>query len=483
MRIVTDTAGTSYNAAAGTAVLVGVNSTAASVNTAIANIANGTLTGLVPGAGLITNLAAANTAVDAYAKQVAVSNPTFDNTAGVKDGSVTSVEATAALATATTARFDTTKGGVSANTTVTLTANVTNAVDAAAVSKALVVAATGGLTAITAYDNAATALNTLQGTVATQDAAAVAKASAEAGLTAAFASTGATVSLLTLGTVGGLKDAAVPPAPKAFADAAAVTAFLADPTTNVLLRAAVVTELNKVTTYGPAVVAAGDKALAIAKAGTVLDNAKTALELVDTDSVTAGVQKTDYVAKAQAVTDTNELLTKAKAADVKVAEAKVVVDQYTILNKSAADATKAIGDFALANATKVNLTAITGVAVANPALTADAAKSDVFYFSTKVNTANDVAINSFGAGDSIVLGSGYTQGTTLATGNSSALEFFLVKGATGTQVVIENAAYGNASTTVAADGTVSASPDATVINLVGVTADHLSVANGVVSYV
>ena len=62
---------------------------------------------------------------------------------------------------------------------------------------------------------------------------------------------------------------------------------------------------------------------------------------------------------------------------------------------------------------------------------------------------------------------------------------FFVKGSTGTQVVIETEAFGSAvgNTVNATTGDITASTNATVINLVGVTADHLSYANGVVSYV
>jgi len=125
---------------------------------------------------------------------------------------------------------------------------------------------------------------------------------------------------------------------------------------------------------------------------------------------------------------------------------------------------------------------------ANGDILVTSAKSDVFYFGSKLDATKDLSIgtstSTFGAGDSIVLGSGYTfNAGALSTGNANALEVFLIKGATGTQVVIETEAYGNSNTTVGTDGTVLASPSATVINLVGVTADHLSVANGVVSYV
>ncbi|EPJ75782.1 hypothetical protein CFII64_28224 [Pseudomonas sp. CFII64] len=463
----TDTVGTSYNASAATSVLVGVNSTAASVNTAITAITSGSLPGLTPGVNLIAAVSTAATAIDTYAKQIAASNPTFDT---VKDGSVTSAEATAAFNAATTLRADAANGG--AATTATLQANVTNATNAATASKAIVSALAGGTAAVTAYDSALAAQKVTLGTPAEQTAAASAKAAADVGLAAAVSAAGATVTLTTLGTAGGTT----------FADTAALYTYLTDPATNAVQRAAVVTELNKVTTYGASFNAAADKGLAVAKANALVTTTKATLEGIDTDAGTVGVQATDYATKAAAAVTAADTLVKAQAADVAVATAKTVVDQYTILNKASADATAAITAFNT-NAANVGKVAITGLTGATEGTVA----KDVFYFPTKIVGANDFAIGTttaFGAGDAIVLGSGYTFNSgALTTGNNSALEVFFVKGASGTQVVIETNAVGSATTVTGTDGNVTSSADTAVINLVGVTADHLSFNNGVVSYV
>ena len=466
----TDTVGTSYNATAAAAVLVGVNSTAASVNTAITAITSGSLPGLTPGVNLIAAVSTAATAIDAFAKAVAVSNPTFDNTGGVKDGSVTSVEATAALTAATDARALPANGG--AATTVTLSANVTNATNEANASKTLVSAATGGAAAVAAYDAALAAQKTTLGTAADQAATAAAKAGAQAAFGSAFAAQ----TVVTVATLDSKTAAAGD-----ITDAASLYNILVS-STNAVERAALVTEVNKLGATGVALVAAADKDVAAAKAAALVASTKTTLELIDTDSATVGVQATDYATKAAAVATASDLLVKAQAADVAVAAAKTVTDQYVILNKAAADATAAITAFNT-NAANVGKVAITGLTGA----TEGTAAKDVFYFPTKIVGANDFAIGTttaFAAGDAIVLGSGYTFNSgALTTGNNSALEVFFVKGASGTQVVIETNAVGSATTVTGADGTVTSSSDTAVINLVGVTADHLSFNNGVVSYV
>ena len=214
-----------------------------------------------------------------------------------------------------------------------------------------------------------------------------------------------------------------------------------------------------------------------------------------TDS-TAGSDKAQiYVDALAAKTAADALVVKAQAADADVASAKALNDSYVAVTAAATAAGKAVTDFTADGVSvhTLEITAMTGVvtdtvtSATGVAFTGSAAK-DVFYFAdnSKVVGASDAAINSFGAGDSIVLGSGYTFNSgALTTGNNNALEFFLVKGATGTQVVIETANAGSsaeAGTVVDASG-VTLSPNAAVINLVGVTADHLSVANGVISYV
>ena len=243
------------------------------------------------------------------------------------------------------------------------------------------------------------------------------------------------------------------------------------------IKAALIVELQKLPTFGQAAIDAVSKEAAIIAAN----------DAVDTASTAPGFGTTGYVAAAKADAIAADLVVKATAADTAVAAAKVVVDKFAALDTKATLATTELNTFKAANTDKVLITDLTGHGAA-AVNTATVAKSDVFYF-TKVATTDDFTIGgttaaTFGAGDAIVLGSAYTANAgALTTGNASALEVFFVKGSTGTQVVIETNAVGSATTVVDANGNVTASPDAAVINLVGVTADHLSFANGVVSYV
>ncbi len=459
---------TNFDKAAAASVIANVDSTPASVTAAINTISSGSLPGLTPGANLLDAVAKASAAIDAYAKSVAVSNSALD---GNKDGSVTSAEATAALNAANTARALPANGGT--DSTATLQAAVTNATNEANVSKAVVSALTGGAAAVAAYDAALAAQKATLGTTAEQTAAAVAKASAQAAFGTAFAAQ-TTVTVATLdaktGAAGDITDAAT-------LYNALVTS------TNAVERAALVAEVNKVGATGVALVAAADKDVAVNKAAAQVASTKATLEAIDIDSATPAVQATDYAAKAAAVATATDTLAKAQAADVAIAAAKAVVDQYTVLNKAATDAAAAITAFN-SNAANINKVAITALDVAGNEGTV---AKDVFYFPAKIAGNTDVtlgATTAFGTGDAIVVGSGYTfNAGALSTGNNNALEVFFVKGVNGTQVVIESNAVGSATAVVGADGTLTTHNDVAVINLVGVTADHLSFNNGVISYV
>lgn len=488
----TDTVGTSYSPVAGAAVLVGVNSTSTSVTTAIGNINNGTLAGLVPGAGLINAVAVANADKAAFATSTAATNPTYDGivTGTTKDGSVSAAEAAQAAVVAGNAR-----GTASGDTTIKVSADLAAATTAAANAKTLA-NASGSSAAVANYDAAVAAQKALVGTTASTGsltAAQAAKAAAVITETAAVAAADAALTANAGGTVGTVVNYA-----SLVAKAVAVTgstditvagdintalklqqyldtaptgaAASATLTANTAAKAAVIAELAKLPTYGQPAVDALNKVTAF----TVADKA-----VVDTAALI-----TSYSAPAANAATLTDTLAKVTVADAAVAAAKVVVDKYVALDSSIAVAKASLATFAAANSDKITITDISGVAVTTQAT----AKSDVFYFgNTKAVATNDFAIGgttNFAAGDSIVLGSAYTFNSgALTTGNANTLEFFLVKGANGTQVVIETEAYGNSNTTVGADGTVAASPNATVINLVGITADHLSVANGVISYV
>jgi hypothetical protein len=461
-----------YNTSAGTSVLVGVNGTPASVTAAITSITSGTLGGLVPGVALINAIATANAAVDTYAKAAAVTNPTFDTS---KDGAVSSAEATAALGLANTAR---TAAGAA---TSTVTNDLASANTALVAAKAAAVAA-GNTAQVTTYDSAIAAQKALVGTATPAAAATAAVAAENSALAAADVALTANAALpasatnVTYLTLTAKFNAATTPAgtQATFDTASLKTALDSTPVTaaDIAAKAALTTELAKLPTYGQQSIDAATKVAALTTAATNVTNASV-----------AGIL--DYTTKAAAAATLSDTLVKVTAADAAVTAAKLVVDKYTSLSTDILTAQGALNTFKVANADKVSITDVAAT-VAGSAVQATA-KSDVFYFATKALAANDFAIGgstNFGAGDSIVLGSAYTYNAgALSTGNSNALEVFLVKGATGTQVVIENDAYGNSTTTVDAAGNVTASPNATVINLVGVTADHLSVANGVVSYV
>lgn len=469
----TDAVGTTnFNKAGAAAAIADVDGTTASVNTALNNISAGALTGQVPGVSLINAVAAANADKAAFGVATATTNPTFDGIIAntTKDGIVSAAEATEAFNKATTARNNISNG----DDTKTITDTATSAATAATAARDLAIA-NGKSAAVTAYDNAVAAQKALIGTQTAAAAltAAVLKedsaiAAADVSLTA-NAGVANTVNYASL--TAAFNNATTPAGNQALIDAVSLKTLLDAGTS--AAKTALVTELAKLPTYGQPTV---DAAAKVAE----LNTAATAV--ATTGGVGAGVQ--DYATKAATSATASDNLTKATAADAAVAAAKVVTDKYTSLDNSIAVAKAALATFAANNADKVTITDISGVNTTQQAT----AKADVFYFgNTKAVAANDFSIGgttNFGAGDSIVLGTGYTYNSgALSTGNANTLEFFLVKGATGTQVVIETEAYGNSSTTVGTDGTVLASPNATVINLVGVTADHLSVANGVISYV
>lgn len=473
-----------------------MNGTTASVNTALAAITNGTLAGSVPGVGLIAAVVNANTAIDTFAKATAVSSPTLDTvkadlTAG-KDGSVTSAEATAALGLATTARTDAIHAAdataVGTESTTLLTALKADATTAASTTKTAALAVTGTSTAtnytgaaavkaINDFDAAVAAKAALVLTPAQVTANTAAQASAQAGVDTLVKATGTTVTYTTL-------NATFTPTTDtpAINSAASLYTALKSAELSVTQHAALVAEISKVPTFGAALVASAEKELAVTKANALVVTTTAEVAKIDSDGATTVKHEgKDYTDAATALAAKTAAVKAATDGDTAVATVKAVVDQYTTLNKASTDATAAINAFNTANAGKSVISALT-------AATDATAAQDVFYFPAKIVATNDFAVGgtatAFGAGDSIVLGSGYTFNSgALSTGNATALEVFFVKGATGTQVVIETNAVGSATTVTDTAGTVTSSNDTAVINLVGVTADHLSFSNGVVSYV
>lgn len=469
----TDTVGNRFSAEGAKAVIANVDGTAASVADALELITSGTLPGQVAGLNLINAVAASTQAIADYEKSVAASNPDLDTKEadGVtdgKDGVVTSEEATAAAEAAAEARFDSATG-VSEKATATLVSEAKSTAAAAAASKEVVKATTGGTAALATYEKAVAAQKALVGSTAATDtktALEVATEKATSDSDAALAALDVAVTSEVQTSYAKLEAAYGAP----LADKVALKAALNGSAAG---KAALLTELAKVTDFAPKAIDAVAKEAAFVKAANDIDVADDAAVL-NTDT---------YLAKLAASDAAAALVVKAQAADAAIDAVKVVTDKFATLENADAVAKAALQTFVDANGDKVAISDIAGTAATVQATD----KSDIFYFGSKAVADNDFAIGgttNFGAGDSIVLGSGYTFNSgALSTGNSNTLEFFLVKGAAGTQVVIETEAYGNSTTTVDASGNVTASENATVITLTGVTADHVSVANGVISYV
>ena len=428
----TDTAGTSFNAAASASVIANVDGTAASVSTAISAIANGTVAGLTPGLGLIKAQEAAVLAVTASEKALATSNPTLD---ADKNGTVTAGEISGAKGAADQLRIDAFKNvnGTAGTVTSTVTAKATLAdlTTATAAAKAIAVAATGGTALVSAYDTAVINQTAAKGDATAIAATAAVKASAIAGFDPAATTT---VTYAALATASGLAAGDINSSAKVFA---ALTGTSIDASH----RTALVAEINKAGATGAALVAAADKQVVTDKADLAVTNATTNLNALKTGAAGAEVTVgTNYITAVGNQKVQADVVAKVDAADVQVAAIKVVVDNYALLTKAAGDAGTAINNFDIAQ------TKTTMHDVSTSSLTGTADQADVFYFGSKVTTT-DAAITNFGAGDSIVLSSAlaYNAGA-LTTGNSTALEFFLVKSPGGVQIVVETAAYGNAST-------------------------------------
>ena len=209
------------------------------------------------------------------------------------------------------------------------------------------------------------------------------------------------------------------------------------------------------------------------------DDAEDAVEAV------GAAGNTVFTDAVKAAALASKTYTDAQAADANKVAVDAIDAGRDAAVKAVADAGTALSDY--------NATHTTTKTVALASVAASDTVKEAFYFSAKATDANDftigtgaVATSHFGAGDAIVLGTGYSFNSgALSTGDNNKLEFFFVKTDAGTQVVIETANYGSAAATPSATTGVAAAngDNLAVITLTGVTADHLSVNNGVVSYV
>ena len=453
----TDTVGNGFSAAGAAAVIADVDGTSASVAAAIKALNDGSLDGQVPALGLINAAAVADGAVTTFQT---------DNKAAV-DALVTTLKAEAS------ADFETALGRAEDAADVArdaLTVDVNGTTYAAADTDSRLLKTQGQIfdeTEATALAGLSTTQKNLaasyKATVAAEVAAKAAlpteaqQAAAEAGLAKEA------TSLIGSG--------------KTYADGAAVTkAYVAADADG---RKAIDVEFKDSAYYSTfKAVVVKDAAYADAKLAT----GEAGDKLTDTDTVSS-TKGADYLEALTNKTLYNEFLTKVVAADTNVAAVKAIVDAYAVKVDAADTAHQAVVDF---SATDVNIASLNG---SNTAGTGDTVK-DVFYFADKaaVTASDDFKIDSFKAGDSIVLGSGYTfNNGALSTGDGNKLEFFLVKGDNGVQLVLETAKYGSSDITTQNTTTgviaANAGDHATVITLTGVTAEHVSVANGVVSYV
>lgn len=490
----TDTVGTTnFDKSAAAASIANVDGTAASVATATAAIANGTLAGQVPGVTQINALATAQTAVTAFE----VANKT------TADALVAKIDAANKAA------------GVAAGKTLTdnidaATSSYKDKVDAVVADAALarskvaagvtttVLTADAGDKAILATE-AYAALSTTEKAQADKYVAAIA---AEA-----TAKTGAATDTAYAAVLAGLKaDTTAKTAPGASTAKAVYSNYVngdaaARKAIDDTFKTSTYYSTFKATAAKDAAYADALKATAAAKdaldkqvdvAGTpetaTLHAGANAVTVTFAEDAAAGTAKADaYVSALGNKTAADTLLTQAKAADADVNSAKALKDAYAAPTKAVTDAQAVVDKIAIAG--KVAVVKLDGNIQAGTGTEAAPIK-DVFYFADKAVAADstkDFAITSFAAGDNIVLGNGYTfNNGALSAGDNNKLEFFVVKGDAGVQIVLETANYGSSdvkanATTGVIDNAVA--DHATVITLTGVTAEHVSVANGVVSYV
>ena len=452
----TDTAGASYTPAGGAAAIAGVTNDPATVTTAVGNIASGTLPGQVVGLNLVNTLIAANAANTAYETANKAALDALAATLKVDIDKDFNKELELVSKAANEVRANKENGGTAA--TEALAGQVS--ADQKALTAAFTALNAAGQKAATAFQAAVTTDAGLKGALAT-DIAAV-----QAGLTKADGSSSA------LETAG--KALTVP---KTFDDTEALYDFYVDASTSAADRASI------------------DKAFTDAK-----------ISYFTTFKATASVDVTKN-ASFKAVSDTKADVITADATNgpaYNAASEKLVADSTTLKNAQAADVNKAAADALVASnaaSEKTVTDAEAAVKAFNDAHTdakiamltgagdTGTVAKESFYFGSDslAKSSADFSIAKFAAGDSIVLGNGYTfNNGALSTGDNNKLEFFLVKSDAGVQIVIETEAYGSAEVKPdATTGAIAASnaDHNNVITLTGVTIDHVSVANGVVSYV
>lgn len=439
-------AGDNYTPAAGARIVADVSSDPASVSAALEMLEDGSLPGAVPGLALFNAIAAAEAELAGYGEQLATDFPDWD---ADDSGEVSLTEAQGALDSAIAARAAIGGG----ETTNVLAARLDTAEANYANARAAAVAQQGGNQAVTEYEAA------VEASLALEENDPADEAAAQAGFNAAIGSS-ATVSYASLDA---LTAAAV-------TDYATLYAALSDPATASAERADLVEAVSGLS-FGQQVAALAANDLAITEA----DAAVTATEGAVAALGSAG---TSYLATSQARIVAMDLLEDAQEADAAVAAIQPIVDQFSSLDRAVDTAETAFSTYLAANP-NVNYDELDDGAAAG------STGNDVFVFAEAPTTA-DFAIANFGAqgNDSLVIGGAfaYNEGATSA-GDNNVSEFFIVQGAAGAQIVIETTPFASSSVTAGTNGSITASPDAAVITLTGVSADELQFSNGVISHV
>ena len=473
----TDTVGTGFSTAGAAQVIANVDGTTASVNTALDTITSGSLPGQVPALGLISALNAAQ-AAEATAKlgNTAAVDALVAKFAAAGGAQSSALQANAAYADKVLAITADADSALSPTNTKLLATQAEIAADT--VTSARAALATDAIrTDASAYEAALVAAAKVDFAKTADVAAAKAGLAADVGFNADVVTELKLVSpdLSTLSAA----DAAAKTS-----SAATLYAFYTDADTTAQQRTDIDTALKSL---GFASTFKATATVDVTK--NVADKAATdAKAKIDAEDGNDGVANPDgeFSALLQAKVDAEKALADAKAADADAAAVKVIVDANKVFEDATQKAGQAIVGFNDGN------TVSQAKVVAN--VDASATLKETFYFGSDaaVKAGTDFKIGTdataatyFGAGDSLVLGSGYTFNSgALTTGDNNKLEVFFVNSTNGVQVVIESKAFGSGSATEnATTHVITPTADNTVITLTGVTADHLSVANGVVSYV
>ncbi len=443
--IYTATAGDAYNAEAGAQIIADVDATPASVSAALAQLEDGQLPGLIPGLGLYNAYVAATAAIEAYEAEVAATKADLFSDADLADDVITSAEASAALVAAQGVRT-----GVDSKTTNVLIAEAADT--QAALDAAYAALDATGKQKADAYLAAVATAEATEGANATAVAAEQARLDADVEFTASMK--------LLDGVIVG----------QTFGNAAALYAYYTNAATSDADRTTIDTKFAEVDSF------AQFKAVALVD---LADNKADAAVTAAEGELTAQTGGTAYLAALSADNTADGLVADAQEADALVAALQPIVDQFTALETAETDALAALNQFDTDNANVViNIDSLVAADVAG-----GTAVNDVYILPGVAGLA-DTAVANFGTdgNDYILIGSEYSFNSgALTTGNNNALEFFVVQGATGAQLVFESVNYGSSTVTVDAAGTVTASADATVITLTGVNAADVVVDNGVIT--